>query len=482
MDALLDFGLEVSQNKYLSTEDSDMNAILTISGHSVASVPGLATPDAAEVILVDCSSSMDWPATKIAAARRATCAAIDTLRDGVRFAVVEGTDTARLIYPPEPPLATVTSESRAEAKTAVRQLIAEGGTAIGPWLSLARDLLTEHSAAVRHVVLLTDGRNEHETPAELDAVLATCEGQFVCDARGIGDGYEPKELQRIALVLRGTADAVREEADLVEDFQEMMRSAMSKVVPDLRLRIRTLQGNRLRFVKQVFPTELDLTPHAVRLDERTTELSTGAWGDERREFHVCLTVDPAGLRLREDTQLAKVELMAVHAGVPDARPASAKPVSILVHLTDDAVQSTRVDAKVGHYTEHAELRRLVVAGCDAYDEDDLTKARDHWGRAVTLATALGNDRILRNLGRLVDIVDGEQGVVRLKDGIQLKDLHGAELSSVYSIQKPAIGLAPDDGPGGPGLGCPDCGRIWPSTAAFCMGCGRALNDCAEGAS
>ena len=46
------------------------------------------------VIMVDCSGSMDYPPTKMRNARDATAAAIDTLRDGVAFAVIAGTHVA----------------------------------------------------------------------------------------------------------------------------------------------------------------------------------------------------------------------------------------------------------------------------------------------------------------------------------------------------------------------------------------------------
>ena len=51
---------------------------------------------------------------------------------------------------------------------------AGGGTAIGTWLRLADRLLASADVAIRHGILLTDGRNEHETPEELRAALDAC--------------------------------------------------------------------------------------------------------------------------------------------------------------------------------------------------------------------------------------------------------------------------------------------------------------------
>ena len=44
----------------------------------------------AEIIIIDCSGSMDYPPTKMSQAKAATAAAIDVVRDGVGFAVVAG--------------------------------------------------------------------------------------------------------------------------------------------------------------------------------------------------------------------------------------------------------------------------------------------------------------------------------------------------------------------------------------------------------
>ncbi|HEX5496157.1 MAG TPA: CU044_2847 family protein [Mycobacteriales bacterium] len=170
------FTISVSQNKYLARQAREMHAVLTVTSAGLGHRPGpnTAGPEAAEVILVDCSGSMDYPAesmdsppSKISAARRATRAAIDVLRDGVLFAVVAGTDRADLVYPNEPRLVPASAATRADAKVAVGRLKANGGTAIGTWLTMADQLLGRHATAIRHAMLFTDGHNDHESPEEL---------------------------------------------------------------------------------------------------------------------------------------------------------------------------------------------------------------------------------------------------------------------------------------------------------------------------
>lgn len=463
-----EFSLELSQNKYLSTSDRHMHAVLTVRARDVA---GAVARPAAEVLVVDCSSSMDWPPTKIANARKAAAAAVDALPDGTWFALVEGTSEAKMGYPDTPRLVQANDRTRRRAKAAAVRLVAIGATAMSTWLTLARDLLDKQPDAVRHALLLTDGRNESEPAAALHRVLDECEGRFTCDARGIGDDWEPEELRRIAGVLRGTADAVVEDADLPEVFRTLIRSATVKTVPDVRLRLVMPAFTRIESVRQVAPAEIDLTDRVVAVRPGVVEVSTGAWGEESREFFVSLAVDLKGRPRFEDLQLGRVELVPPD----DSVKVPALPTAILGHVTKDARLSTRIDDNVQRYTVQAELGRHLKAGWARFGEDDRAGAAAEWGEAVRLATKLGNEEILRRLGRLVDI--GPDGAVTLKPDIRPRDGFSAVLgpsSPLFSDpQDPPV--TPIELSGGTPRVCPVCpGELSPPEAKFCANCGRPL--------
>jgi Mg-chelatase subunit ChlD len=89
-----DFAVEVFRNEYLPEGAAQVDAIVAVTATGRASVGPEVS--AAEVIVVDTSGSMRYPP---ASAKRATAVAIDQSRDGVRFAVVAGTDTARVAHP-----------------------------------------------------------------------------------------------------------------------------------------------------------------------------------------------------------------------------------------------------------------------------------------------------------------------------------------------------------------------------------------------
>ncbi|MFD0851916.1 hypothetical protein ACFQ07_06770, partial [Actinomadura adrarensis] len=167
-----------------------------------------------------------------------------------------------------------------------------GGTAIGSWLRLAGKLLGEHSGAVRHAILLTDGKNQHETDEKLDEALTECSGVFVCDARGVGTDWNVAELRKISSALLGSFLDVPDPKDLEADFREMTAVAMDKRVTDIMLRVWTPQHAKLKFLKQMVPTVDDLTGKRTGQGQ-IGDYPVGAWGDEEREYHLCVEV-PAG--------------------------------------------------------------------------------------------------------------------------------------------------------------------------------------------
>ena len=181
-----DFTVDIFQNEYLPDGAREVNAIVTVtSAGSVADRP--ASPaSAAEIIIIDCSWSMDEPKTKLIQAREATAAAIDVIRDGTAFAVVAGAGRAWPLYPKRGRMAIAGTRTREAAKHSVGRLRPHDGTAIGQWLRLACELFATREDTLRHAILLTDGQNEHESAAELAAAIELCAGFSAATAAASG--------------------------------------------------------------------------------------------------------------------------------------------------------------------------------------------------------------------------------------------------------------------------------------------------------
>ncbi|MER5291200.1 VWA domain-containing protein [Streptomyces pharetrae] len=467
-------GLEISQWKYLSGETSDpqMHAILSVrvDGTEGGGGPG---PVLAQVLAVDCSSSMTWPPEKLHAAQQAAVAAIRKLPDGTPFAVVRGSDAATMAYPDVPGMARADARTRAEAERAVLRLVAGGGTCIGAWLDLARRLLTEQGAPIGHVLLLTDGKNVNDDRMPLAGVLDACAGRFVCDAWGIGDGWDGHELLRITRRLHGSASSVREEAALPGEYQKLMDRLLTKSVPELAISVRTMAGSAVRYLKQVFPTEVELAPEGD-----TQRFVTRAWGDETRRYQLCLSADPAGRPRGEDLQLAvvTVDVPGDQVRLPPAQPC-------VVHWTDNPALSRQTDPQVEHFEAHQRLGEAVAAATDAHRRKERDLAEHHLGRAVQLARAMRAEEHLDRLARLVEIEDAQTGRVRLRADVQAVDFQHLITASSHSTYGPASGTgsaagaaAGAVGPGTATVPCPACSKQAPAAARFCPYCGHSFRE------
>ncbi|MBB5953524.1 hypothetical protein FHS29_000094 [Saccharothrix tamanrassetensis] len=402
----LEFAVEVFQNEYLPEGAAEVNAILTVSATGEADAVAVPSADAAEVIVVDTSGSMRYPPTKLAAAKQATEAAVDTLRDGVAFAVVAGTDQARMVYPEQPGLVRASPATRSAARRAVARLRADGGTAMGQWLLLADRVFAGHQGGPKHAILLTDGQNQHETPHQLTAVLDQVAGRFTGDCRGVGTDWQVAELRRISEALLGTVDIVADPANLAEDFRAMTSTAMDKALADVSLRLWTPEGSRVLFLKQASPGLLDLTDRRVESAARTGDYPTGAWGGaESRDYHLCVRVNPA--RVGDRMLAARVSLVGPGGDVLGQG-------RVLAVWTDDTALSTKINAEVAHYTGQAELAEAIQEGLEARKTGDVETATARLGRAVRLAHESGNSDTAKLLAKVVDVQDPVRGTVKLR--------------------------------------------------------------------
>ncbi|MGW0433615.1 VWA domain-containing protein [Micromonospora sp. NPDC003197] len=418
------FDITSHYEMYLPTEGSLVDIVATVRStrtEAEADAPApAAAPRLAEVILLDCSGSMGAPATKLFQARRAAAAAIDALRDGVLFAVVAGTHRAEMIYPGEPSLVPATDRRRAAAKEALRRIGAGGGTAMSTWLRLADRIFTGQAGAIRHAILLTDGKNESEPLSELEAALAASAGRFTTDCRAISDRpgvdtWRGTELLRIADALGANPVVPVEDLDrLAGEFTDIISAAMSQRVGDVRLRVRTSALATVRFVKQVHPTIADLTELGERVDEQTIEYPIGAWGDGHRDYHIGLSVQP--MAAGETRRVGWLSLLVPGPGT-DGGVEEVGQSAVAVEWTEDIARYTGINPTVAHYTRQHELAGAIRAAWEAFDRRRLAEAETLMGRAVALAYQAGAHDKLAVFARVVEIKDAAAGLVRLRPDV-----------------------------------------------------------------
>jgi hypothetical protein len=429
MTSLPGFSVDIDHNPYLPAGGRDVSAIVTVTAGASDDMPPLGPGGAggsAEIIIVDCSGSMDGG--KIDAARAATMAAVDVIKDGAWFAIIGGTGRARSVYPSDGSMAMAGERTRDEARRAVSRLRAGGGTAISRWLRLAHQVFQACPAILRHAILLTDGQNG-EWRKRLDEAIALCEGTFRCDCRGVGTDWQVKELRKISTALLGTVDIVPDPAGLAADFEEMMRGAMSKQLPDVLLRVWTPQQASVQFVKQVAPAVDDLTVRRVPSGGQAGDYPAGAWAPgESRDYHVGIRVSAANVG--QEVLAARVSLVTSSA---DGQQVLGTGL-IKATWTAEEELSTRINLRVAHYTGQAELASAIHDGLEASKRGDAATAAARLGHAVALAHQAGNEDTAQLLSKVVDVVDEATGTVRLKKKVDAADAMALDTRSTRTVR------------------------------------------------
>jgi von Willebrand factor type A C-terminal domain/von Willebrand factor type A domain len=400
--------VDVDHNPYLAEGAGTVDAIISVAVGSEMVVDK--PPERVEAIIIDCSTSMKSPQGKFAEAKRATKAAVGEMADGTFFTIIAGNEKAGAVYPGDGQPARASEASRAAAARAVDSLQPEGGTAIGTWLAHVRKIAGQHPGALTHAILLTDGKDEHETPEKLGEEIGRSEGEFTCDCRGVGTDWRVEELRAISSALLGTVDIVAEPADLADDFAAMMRASMDKSIPELTLRLWTPLGTKIVFVKQVAPTVQDLTERRVDAGSQCGEYPLGAWGHEERDYHLQVEVEPAAAG--REKLAARVTVIAGDEILGEGL--------VKAMWTTDTALSARISQRVAHYTGQAELAQAVQEGLAARKNGDIPTATAKLGRAMELAKESGNEGTAKLLGQVIE-VDEHTGTARLRRDVAAAD-------------------------------------------------------------
>ena len=411
---------EAFQNEFLALGATEVNAIVTVT--SSGAEGGRRTAGATEIIIVDCSGSMQAEGRMIAA-RQAAKAAVNCIDDGVRFAIVAGVSTAQQLFPAPGQLAVATPETRAQAVHAIDRLQANGGTAMGAWLKLAHQLFARRPGDIQHAILLTDGENG-EYKGYLESVLQDIGGSFTCDCRGVGTNWTVSELRKIATAMLGTVDIVARPQDLAASFEQMMTAAMGKTSADVQLKVWTPVNSTIRFVKQVEPQVVDLTGKRTEDGPRAGRYPLGSWGSESRDYHVCVDVAPGA---------AGDEMLAARVSVVEGDVVHAQCLVRAV-WTDDTALSTRINRQVAHYTGQAELADAIQAGIEARKAGDDRTATIKFGRAAQLAHQSGNKATEDLLATVVEIEDAATGTVRLRRKVEAADEMALDTRSTKTVR------------------------------------------------
>jgi uncharacterized protein YegL len=410
----MQFTLEAFFNPYLPLDGSRLDAIITVTAGDSAGDPTETNRKVKAVAyLIDTSGSME-DANKLKMAKVALRQAVELLDENSLFSIIAFDRYAHVVVSMRP----ATEANKHGALEGINQLNAQGGTSMSTALRAALVEFAKAGDAIPYAQFLTDGENNKVDQNELSQALKECEGRFTCDCWGVGVQWRPDELRAIAGQLLGTADAVPDPDHLETRFQEALARVMSKGIGDVRLRLQLPKTSKIVAVKQMSPEIVDLLKLVSPVDERNTDVPTGAWSaDESRDYYVAFTLEP---------QSEGEEMMACRPKVvfsQDGNEVVTAGQPIVATWTSDETASARIDANVAHYTGQEELASAIREGLEAKARGNNDEATVLLGKAAKIASQTGNDEVTARLKKVVDVIDADTGTVRLKSG----DNKGAEL-------------------------------------------------------
>ncbi|MFJ7592329.1 protein kinase [Streptomyces sp. NPDC097617] len=294
--AISGFTIEPFYNEFLGPEASQVHVLATVAAAGAAPDELMAAAPRALVFLLGLSGELSD--MKFHAVKDAVGAAVDSLDESVSFAVVAGSEYARMLYPDTMRLVRANATTKAEAHAALARLEPIGAAAFGRWLRLADRLMAAHSGAARTAILLTDLKAEAEGPEELASALASCAGRFSCHARGVGPDWEVAQLRSITTALPGSMDIAMAPSsptsDLARELTSLIAGTRQAHVRNLALRIAVPNGGQVGFVKQVTPSVEDLTGHGLMAGPGTSEYPIDVRDSESRDYHLLLDLPPGG--------------------------------------------------------------------------------------------------------------------------------------------------------------------------------------------
>jgi Ca-activated chloride channel family protein len=180
------------------------------------------------VYVIDTSGSMEGES--IQQARKALLLAIDRLKAGERFNVIQFNSVTGQLFAEAKP---VTEETRAAARTYVRALVATGGTEMAAALEAALPS-SDDPRRVRQVVFLTDGSVANE-----DALFGLIQARLG-DTRlftvGIGSAPNGHFMTRAAEFGHGTFTYIGKIEEVEEKMSRLFKALESPVLTDIEVR------------------------------------------------------------------------------------------------------------------------------------------------------------------------------------------------------------------------------------------------------
>lgn len=432
----MEFKIESFFNPHLAVGARRIDAVFSIrsiGGDALAAGSGQGK---AICLAIDVSGSMEGD--NLRAAKLAARRCIDMLDPSTHFAVVAFNTDPCVVAP----MSLASPSHKSASHQAIQNLVANGGTRLSRALSASRAEFDKVPGMIKAAMLLTDGQNDKDDLRNLRSAISASANVFQCDCRGLGSNWRPEELRLVANGMGGNADACVNPDGLEADFKGFLDRSMGKLASNARLRIWTPKIAKIVSIKQMSPEIVDFAAKGLRIDDKTTEFPLGSWGAETRDYHVAIEL-PAGA--------SGDEMIACRATVLLSELGSEtlfQAPNVVATWSQDTSLTARINAQVAHYTGQEELADSIREGLAALASRQSDVATRLLGQAAKIAHDSGNDEVTARLRKVVDIVDADQGTVRLKTGVGKAETLELDMGGTRTVRRRTGAKAADSAPPG----------------------------------
>lgn len=201
------------------------------------------------VLVLDRSSSMRGE--RLYRIRQATQLIGDRLGKHDTFGIITFNDSPDVLLPAE------ASPRPARIKSALNDIVAEGGTEIargfGAGLDELRRLQRTDAHQIRHVILLTDGQTYGDAERCLTLASRAHEDGIGVTLFGVGTDWNDNLLDEMANRAGGTVRFIDNPADAVEYFEEEILKLQRTVAQNVEISVAPSADSRLFAVHEIAP-------------------------------------------------------------------------------------------------------------------------------------------------------------------------------------------------------------------------------------
>ena len=397
----MSFKIDSYYNPHLNLGTNRLDTVLSITATEIDAVKQ--NVNKVFGYMLDKSGSMDEKG-KILSAKLALRQQIDMLSEDDYFFIVTFDNNSELLIP----LTLATKENKKIAHELVQKIHPSGGTVMSKALIKAKDEFAKAGACIAYAQFVTDGQNDNSDTIPMDKAIEKCKGLFQVDAWGIGTDWDTVLLKKIANSLMGSADAVPNSERLEDVFKQALTKAISKGIADVKLRLQTPKTSKIISIKQQMPEILDLNKFIHKLDEKNIDIPLGSWSNETRDYYIVSEIE-----VQEENE----EMMVFRPKIVytiNGQEVIVDGDRVIVTWSSNEGLTTRLNDQVAHYNGQQEIAESIKEGLEAKNRGDYETATVLLGKAMKLANDSNNEEVTQRLKKVVDIVDVNEGTVRIK--------------------------------------------------------------------